>query len=150
MLVFDEDGGERSVTRSGPAGEFGVFMHCIPGAAVFTLPTGVDRPLESTDLNLAARHLRLYARRKGEFITPMLAFDGYPLDLGPQIEMNTSDPIAGHRFAWGNYACALLITKTVDPLLNVTTGQVYTYDHTWVDPKPGVLDQLLGRFFPNE
>ena len=55
--------------------------------------------------------------------------------------------MAGHRFDWGGRSCALVVTKTVDPLLEVTTGQVYTYDHDWVDPKPGVMDRLFGRFF---
>ena len=147
VLVFDMDEGERVVTRSGSVGELGVFVHSIPGAAIFTLPPGIDRPLESEDLNLAAGHLRQYANRSGALLTPIVACDGQPLELGPKVEMTMPEPIAGHYFEWGNQSCALLVTAMVDPLLNVTSGQVYTYDHTWVDPKPGPLTRMFGRFF---
>lgn len=147
VLVFDLEGGERIVTRSGRVGEFGVFVHSIPGAAVFTLPPGIDRPLESEDLNLAARHLRQYAKYSGELETPILACDGQPVDLGPQVEMTMPEPVAGYRFEWGDQSCALLVTTTSDLVLNVTAGQVYTYDHSWVDPEPTTVSRLFGRFF---
>ncbi len=149
VLVFTGDDGERTLTRSGPAGEFGVFVHCIPGAAVFSLPPGVDRPLQSDDLNLALRQLRMYAKHRGDFVTPILSFDGQPLTLGPLVDMNMPDPIAGYRFSWGNRSCALLVTKSVDPVLEVTTGQIYTYDSEWTDPKQrgSIMDRLFGRFF---
>lgn len=147
VLVFTDDGGERMVTRKGDAGEFGVFVHCVPGAAIFSLPPGIDRQLTGEELSLATKHLRMFARSRGDWVTPIVSFDGLPLELGPIVELNSVEPMAGHRFDWGGRSCALVVTKTVDPLLEVTTGQVYTYDHDWVDPKPGVMDRLFGRFF---
>ena len=147
VLVFTDDGGERLVTRKGSDGEFGVFVHCIPGAAVFSLPPGVDRQLRSEELSLATKHLRMFAKSRGDWVTPIVSFDGTPLALGPLVDLNMPDPMAGHRFDWGGRACALVVTKAVEPLLEVTTGQVYTYDSNWVDPKPGIMDRLFGRFF---
>lgn len=147
VLVFDLEGGERLVTRAGRVGELGLFMHSIPGAAVFTLPPGIDRPLDSDDLSLAAKHLRQYANNRGELATPILACDGQPLDLGPQVEMTMPEPVAGYRFEWGDQSCALLVTTMADPVMNVTAGRVYTYDHSWVDPEPTTVSRLLGRFF---
>lgn len=147
VLVFDEDGGERFVTRKGDAGEFGVFVHCIPGAAIYSLPPGVDRQLTRDELSLATKHLRMFAPSRGDWVTPIMSFDGAPLELGPIVELHAPEPLAGHRFDWGGRSCALVVTKSVEPILEVTTGQVYTYDHDWVDPKPGLMDRLFGRFF---
>lgn len=148
VLVFDEDGGLRTMRRCAPDGAMTVFVHAIPGAAVFTLPPGDDRPLDAADLNLAAPFLRRYATRGGDFIEPILAFDGYPLSLGEPVDMGTSDPMVGHRFLWGNRSCALLLTKSVDSMLSVTTGQVYTYDAEWANAPSTVRDRIARWFLP--
>ena len=145
VLVFDTDDGERMVTRGNPNGQLGVFVHCIPGAAVYSLPPGTDRQLVADELNLVVRQLRMYAKHRGDFTTPILSFDGTPLDLGPRIDLNMPDPMAGHRFSWGNRSCALVVTKSVDPLLEVTTGQVYTYDAEWKPTRRPFLDRFFGR-----
>ncbi len=145
VLVFDTQDGERLATRGGRNGELGVFVHCIPGAAVYSLPPGVDRQLVSDELNLVVRQLRMYAKHRGEFTTPILSFDGLPLELGPRVDLNMPDPMAGHRFTWGNRSCALVVTKSVDPLLAVTTGQVYTYDDEWKPPRTSWLDRIFGH-----
>lgn len=148
VLVFDTDDGEKSMTRTGNNGQMSVFMHCMQGAAIFTLAPGDDRPLESDELNLAWPLLRRFATPVGEFTTPILGFDGYPLDLGEQRELNSVDPIAGYRFSWGNRSCALLVTKAVDPVLAVTTGQVYTFDDEWAKeqtPRKGLRNWFKGQ-----
>ena len=140
--MFTIDDGMKSMTRTGPNGQMSVFVHCIPGAAVFTLAPGVERSLQSDELNLAWPYLRRFAPQRGEMITPLLSFDGHPLDLGEQREMDGVEPVGRHRFSWGNRSCALLVTKSVDPLLEVTTGQAYTFDQEWADeqaaPKRGI------------
>ena len=80
VLIFDSDDGMKSMTRTGDNGQMAVFMHCIPGAAVFTLAPGQDRPLESNELNLAWPMLSRYATPKGEYLTCLLYTSPSPRD----------------------------------------------------------------------
>ena len=141
VLVFTGDDGDRMVTRDN-GGEFVVFVHVIAGAALYSLPPGDDRKLTGNELSLATRQLRMYAKHRGDFITPIVSFDGMPIELGPRVDLNMPDPMVGHRFLWGNRSGALVVTKSVDPMLEVTIGQVYTFDNDWQPPRKSWLDRF--------
>ncbi len=147
VLVFDTDDGIRCVRRREPDGELSVFVHAIPGAAIFTLPPGDDRQLLADDLMLVTGYLRRFSSPKSELPTPIVTYDGLPMEIGEQREITTPDPMGGYRFRWGHRSCALLTTQKVDPMLNCIVGQVITFDPEWTPPKKGIMDRLLGRFF---